>query len=234
MSACALLDLGKCLGPCIGAVDQVRYRAAVQRAADVLHGRDGTLHGELVARRDALADEWRFEEAAGVRDQVRALEHILGDQRRLESVAERNVAIVAPSTRPRASEVFLIRAGLLVAQATATTATRPTTMARSLAEAFAGPPPATFTREKVDEMHLLDEWLRRHGDRLTLVPVDPADPDAATAGILAAIRAVAVAASTQLTAKRTRGRAARRPATTDAARQRAATAVAAAEVPIPS
>jgi len=30
-SACALLDMGKCLGPCVGAVGQVEYRAAVQR-----------------------------------------------------------------------------------------------------------------------------------------------------------------------------------------------------------
>src|SRR6185295_13000511 len=29
-SACALLDMGKCLGPCIGEVDQAGYRAAVE------------------------------------------------------------------------------------------------------------------------------------------------------------------------------------------------------------
>jgi excinuclease UvrABC nuclease subunit len=189
MSACALLDFGKCLGPCVGAVDQVQYRAAVQQAADVLHGRDGALLEELVARRDELAEAWRFEEAAELRDRIRELEHILGDQRRLESVAERNVAIVAPSVRPKACEVFFIRAGLLVAQATVTTATRPTTVARTLAEAFAGPAPTTFTREKVDEMHLLDGWLRRHTERLTLVSIDPANPGGAVDTVLNTVRA---------------------------------------------
>ena len=189
MSACALLDFGKCLGPCVSAVDQVRYREAVQQAADVLHGRDGALLEELVARRDELAEAWRFEEAAELRDRIRELEHILGDQRRLESVAERNIAIVAPSVRPKAGEVFFIRAGLLVGQATVTTATRPTTLARALAEAFAGPAPATFTRDKVDEMHLLDGWLRRHTERLTLVPVDPVRPGDSVERVLATVRA---------------------------------------------
>jgi len=200
MSACALLDLGKCLGPCVGAVDRVQYRAAVQGAADVLHGRDATLLPELVSRRDELAEEWRFEEAAELRDRVRELEHILGDQRRLESVAERNLTIVAPSLRPRACEAFFIRAGLLVGQATISTATRPTTVARELALAFAGAAPATFTREKVDEMHLLDTWLRRHTERLVLVPVDPEAPSAAADALLDSVRA-AVGVQAAMTAR---------------------------------
>ncbi|MDP8922392.1 MAG: exonuclease domain-containing protein, partial [Chloroflexota bacterium] len=203
MSACALLDFGKCLGPCVGAVDQVQYRAAVQQAADVLHGRDGALLAELIARRDALADDWRFEEAAELRDRIRELEHILGDQRRLESVADRNLAIVAQSVRPRAGEVFFIQAGLLVGQVTVTTATRPTTVARALADAFAGPAPATFTREKVDEMHLLDGWLRRHTERLTLVSVDPARSDGSVDAVLDTVRAaVSGRAATTATRKR--------------------------------
>src|SRR4051812_11802351 len=66
-SACALLDLGKCLGPCIGAVEPGEYRAAVDRAVDVLEGRETTLLAELVERRDFLAEEMRFEEAAELR-----------------------------------------------------------------------------------------------------------------------------------------------------------------------
>jgi DNA polymerase-3 subunit epsilon len=187
-SACARLDLGKCLGPCVGAVDQITYRAAAQRAADVLRGRDGTLLAELVARRDELAEQLRFEEAAALRDRIRQLEHVVGAQRRLDAVSERNLIVVAPSTRRDGRELFCIRAGRLVLQVGVGRLTRPSRLTRVLRGAFESEPPEPVTREVVDEMHLLDGWLRRHTERLTLVPIDPADPLAALDAVVAALR----------------------------------------------
>ena len=187
-SACALLDMGKCLGPCVGAVGQVEYRAAVQQAADVLRGRDGSLLDRMVRRRDELAEELRFEEAARLRDRIRALEHVVGSQRRLEAVSERNLLIVAPSRRPKARELFFIRAGRLVHQTTATTATRAATLARSLRTVYQAIGSNVVTRDVVDEMHLLDGWLRRHSHELTIVEVDPVDLTPTLEQITAALR----------------------------------------------
>ncbi len=187
-SACALLDMGKCLGPCVGAVDQPTYQAAAERAAAVLGGRDGGLLDELVARRDALAGDLRFEEAARLRDRIRELEHIVGVQRRLEAVAERNLAIVAPSARPGAGELFLIRGGRLAKQLTVPSAIRRLTLQRALERTF-GDPPAPLTRGTVDEMHLLDNWLRRHTERLAVIAVDPSMPVGALDEVAAAMRA---------------------------------------------
>ena len=193
MSACALLDMGKCLGPCVGRVDAEGYRAAVDRAVAVLEGRDETLVAELTERRDALAEDLRFEDAAWLRDRIRALEHVITVQRRLRSVASRNLAIVAPSVEPNARELFSIRRGQLAGQARLTRQIRLVTIERALRTTFAeddavadGVP---IAREKVDEMHLLDTWLQRNDDRLTVIPVDPAAPAAAASAILAAARA---------------------------------------------
>lgn len=214
MSACALLDLGKCLGPCVGAVRPAGYRAAVERAADTLQGRETGLLTELAGRRDALAEALRFEEAAALRDRIRAVEHVVTVQRRLDSVAARNLAIVAPSVQREARELFVIRRGQLVGQVTLTRLTRLSTIVRALETAFAGDdaPAATMAdpsasvgagsaspgsgpaartplrREKVDEMHLLDSWLQRNDERLTVVQVDPAAPAAAAEAVLAAAR----------------------------------------------
>ncbi|MCC6176911.1 MAG: GIY-YIG nuclease family protein [Chloroflexi bacterium] len=187
-SACALLDLGKCLGPCVGAVDDATYRAAAQRAANVLQGTDETLLTEWIARRDALAEEWRFEEAASLRDQIRALEHIVGMQRRLDSVANRNLAIVAPSIRPTSRELFFIRRGQVVGQMTVSAQARTASIERALGRAFAGEVETTVTREKVDEMHLLDGWLKRHTERLAVVHVDLSNPADAAPAVAAALR----------------------------------------------
>lgn len=192
MSACALLDLGKCLGPCVGAVSPDEYHAAVQRAADALQGQDETVVQDAIARRDALAEDLRFEEAARLRDQLRALEWVVSVQRRLDSVAARNLAIVAPSLQAGAREVFWIRRGQLVGQALVTRQTRLATVTRALEQAFPPATPAedsaTIAREKVDEMHLLDTWLQRNDERLTVVPVHPGSPGSSAEAILAAVR----------------------------------------------
>jgi DNA polymerase-3 subunit epsilon len=191
-SACALLDLGKCLGPCVGAVDKSEYQAAVDRAVDILEGRETTLLAQLVERRDTLAEDLRFEEAAELRDRIRALEHTIAVEARLKSVADRNLAIVAPSVEPAARELFCIRRGQVVRQTRVTRQTRLTTIVRALEESFAEPAPdavaSPIAREKVDEMHLLDDWLRRNDGRLTVVPIDPSAPAASADAIQAAVR----------------------------------------------
>ena len=194
MSACALLDMGKCLGPCVGAVSQDEYRAAIGRAIATLEGDDATLLADLTARRDALAEDLRFEDAAWLRDRLRALEHVITVQRRLQSVASRNLAIVAPSLQPNARELFCIRRGQLAGQTRLTRLTRRGTIARTLDSVFLTPEDADdgsrIAREKVDEMHLLDQWLRRNDDRLTVIQVDPDAPADAVEAILAAVRTV--------------------------------------------
>ncbi|MCC7369509.1 MAG: GIY-YIG nuclease family protein [Chloroflexi bacterium] len=198
MSACALLDLGKCLGPCVGAVDGVAYRAAVERALGALQGADETVLAELVARRDALAEDLRFEDAARLRDQIRAFEHVVNVQRRLQSVAARNLAIVAPSVESAAREVFWIRRGQLAGQARVTRQTRQVTVERALGMIYgdsAASAQLPIPREKVDEMHLLDTWLQRNDERLTVIQVDAADPASAAPAILAAVRQATTSAS---------------------------------------
>ena len=208
MSACALLDMGKCLGPCVGAVDGDEYRAAVDRAVAVLEGRDGTLLSELTERRDALADDLRFEDAAWLRDRIRALEHVITVQRRLRSVAGRNLAIVAPSVQPGARELFCIRRGQLAGQTRLTRQTRRSTIARALETVFADDDSAADTlpiaRDKVDEMHLLDTWLQRNDDRLTVTHVDPTRPTASADAVMAAVRTPAPSSARTGTSGRAR------------------------------
>src|SRR5262249_36299567 len=52
MSACPLLDLKKCLGPCVRPQVAPAYRQAVDQALDLLEGRDRGLLEQLAIRRD--------------------------------------------------------------------------------------------------------------------------------------------------------------------------------------
>ncbi len=123
------------------------------------------------------------------------LEHLLGDRRRLEAVARRNLVVVAPSKEPRCRELFFIRAGRLVDQRRLELPARSDRLRRALRVCFpsassgqAVSPPGPIEREVVDEMRQLDGWLRRERAVLRTVPVDPADPEAALPLLLEAVR----------------------------------------------
>jgi DNA polymerase III subunit epsilon len=186
---CLLLDLGKCSGPCVGDVDAERYGALAERAVALLEGRDTSLLRQLERQRDALAAELRFEEAAQTRDRLRELEYVLGAQRSLQSVGARNLVVVAPALAADCREVLFIRGGRLAHQMTERGRPRSATYQRALRNAYSGPgPQRPVSHDEVDEMHLLDSWLRRKDSVLRQIAVDPADPLSALAPLLAAVR----------------------------------------------
>ena len=190
MSACPLLDLRKCLGPCVRPEVEVEYGRAVRAALDFLEGRDNGLLERLTRRRDELAEALRFEEASVLRDRLRTLERLVSRQRRLRAVAQRNLVVVAPSLDPDCGELFFIRAGRLVEQRRVRWPVRPERLARQLERHF-GPLAETTgpaSREVVDEMLQLEGWLRRERAVLRLVEIDLTAPDAALPELMSALR----------------------------------------------
>src|SRR5713226_9358408 len=55
-AACALLEMKKCLGPCVGAVSQAQYGEAVQEALAVLRGESTSVLERAAVRRDELGE----------------------------------------------------------------------------------------------------------------------------------------------------------------------------------
>ncbi len=188
--ACPLLDMGRCLGPCVGAVSPAQYRAVAETAARVLRGEDREPLDRAAERRDALAEQLRFEAAAELRDRIREVEVLAEHQRRLAAYAERNVAVVAGPAGAAPTRLFLIRRGCLV-QALPLSPTLPDGELRAaLVDAYAaGGQAGAVERDEVDDMVILDAWLRRHRANLREVPVDPADPPAALPALSAALAA---------------------------------------------
>jgi excinuclease ABC subunit C len=71
---CLEYQIKRCPGPCCLPVDRAEYRRALRSAMLLLEGKNDELVRDLRARMDEAADTLRFEEAARLRDQVRALE----------------------------------------------------------------------------------------------------------------------------------------------------------------
>jgi excinuclease ABC subunit C len=87
---CLNYEMGRCLGPCTRPEMEDQYGTVVKAAREFLEGKAARVVETLQTRMEKLAEELRFEEAATVRDQLRAM----------EAVAERQT-VVFGDTRDR-------------------------------------------------------------------------------------------------------------------------------------
>ena len=71
---CLEYQIKRCLGPCVLPVDRGEYEAHLREAMLLLGGKQVELIGQLRRRMGAAAEAERFEEAAALRDRLRAIE----------------------------------------------------------------------------------------------------------------------------------------------------------------
>jgi DNA polymerase III subunit epsilon len=188
--ACPLLEMGRCLGPCVGATTEAEYRAAAETAARVLRGEDRAPLERAAEQRDALAQQLRFEAAAELRDRIRDVEELAQQQRRLAACADRNAAVLVGPAGGPATRLYLIRHGSLAQAVTLAPPVDGAELGHLLRGAYAsGSAPASVSRDEVDEMVILDAWLRKHRATVREVPISPADPVASLPSLLAAVSA---------------------------------------------
>ncbi len=79
--ACLNHQIGACLGPCTGGVDEEEYRAMVDQVTRFLKGRKPELVKELKEKMLEAAEAEKFELAARLRDRVQAIELTLERQK---------------------------------------------------------------------------------------------------------------------------------------------------------
>jgi len=77
---CLEYQIRRCLGPCCLPVEPGEYERHVRHAMQLLEGKDQEVIGDLRRRMEATAEELRFEEAARLRDQLRAIEETVEPQ----------------------------------------------------------------------------------------------------------------------------------------------------------
>jgi DNA polymerase III subunit epsilon len=165
---CALADIGRCPAPCDGRIDRERYGELVRDLLSSLESPDGLL-GALEAKMWRLADAERFEEAASVRDRLRALAAALHRARRdawLQS-AGRLELVVEGDRRLAFNGGALARAGSPPGES--------------------DPIPFPCPRERADELSAVHSWLAKNPVRVLAcdVPlVEPVDGGARIARIL--------------------------------------------------
>jgi excinuclease ABC subunit C len=112
---CILYQIQRCPGPCVYEVPQEAYAAAVQDAVAFLEGREPELSARLEGRMREASAALRFEEAARVRDQLRAVARSLETQRvMMADGADRDVLGLHREGPDVVVEVLAVRGGRLI------------------------------------------------------------------------------------------------------------------------
>ena len=79
---CLNLHLGRCAGFCTGDPDAEEYRRRIEQATELLTGNYRRLVRTLKSEMERAAEELRFEQAAALRDRIRAVE-VLGKRQKV-------------------------------------------------------------------------------------------------------------------------------------------------------
>ena len=78
---CLKYQMGSCAGWCLGRLSREDYAQRISQAALLLEGRSSELISDLTEKMEQAAEELRFEQAAALRDRIRAVEGLERRQR---------------------------------------------------------------------------------------------------------------------------------------------------------
>ncbi len=175
---CLYYEIKRCLGPCIGAVSKAEYRTMIDNLVRFLEGRGEQVIADLEERMRDAADSWDYEQAASLRDQLRAVQSIVRQQR-VVSVAgtDQDVIAFAREEDDACAQVFFIRGGKLLGREYFVLEGAREEDDRQVMSAFlkqfyeeaAYVPPEVLLPKQIDEALIIERWLRRkRGDTVTL------------------------------------------------------------------
>jgi DNA polymerase-3 subunit epsilon len=183
---CALADIGRCPAPCDGRIDPERYGELVGDLRSSLSS-PGELLAALENRMRSLAAAERFEEAADMRERLRALAEAIWRARVDRWLTAGRLVLNTDDGHP----VELLHGTL---RSPARPNAGPNAGPKAGSDA---PDEAPFTlpcpRERADELTAVRSWVCRHAPKVHDCDVGPAEPVAGGAPLAAILRTLRAA-----------------------------------------
>lgn len=109
---CLLYQIKRCCAPCVRLVTPDAYGDLIDQARSFLKGHRTDIQTMLVQKMEALSENLEFEEAAKIRDRLKALAHVLSRQDvNLHGCLEADVIGMHRSNGQSCIQIFFFRAG---------------------------------------------------------------------------------------------------------------------------
>ncbi|MEZ7892551.1 MAG: excinuclease ABC subunit UvrC [Candidatus Wallbacteria bacterium] len=116
---CLNYFIGRCKGPCVRYISKDEYAAVIKLARSFLKGDYDYTLLNLKEKMQELSSEFKFEQAAKVRDQIRSIENIAKQQNIIcFDMVDRDIIAEAGGTLMNIIEVFNVRRGVLLGHKT--------------------------------------------------------------------------------------------------------------------
>ncbi|HMR98200.1 MAG TPA: excinuclease ABC subunit UvrC [Anaerolineales bacterium] len=168
--ACLYYDIKLCIAPCIGAASQASYRQMISDLMDFLSGHSEGIVARLQAEMEKAAAEMRYEKAAAVRDQLKAIQSIIERQKIVFATdyKDSDVLAMARSDGEACVQVFFIRSGKLIGREYFILEGTEDSADAQIMEQFvtqfyteaANIPQQVMLPQEIEEAKIIGEWLR--------------------------------------------------------------------------
>lgn len=106
---CLLHQIKRCCAPCAGKISSEDYRALVEEACAFMHNKSTKVQSELALKMEQASAEMRYEEAAVLRDRIRALNQIQTQSADLDGIADCDVIGIYTDKEQSCIQVFFYR-----------------------------------------------------------------------------------------------------------------------------
>ncbi len=176
--ACLYHHIGRCLAPCIGAVSRDEYREMMEQVCLFLEGKGEEIIASLKRRMETAAENMEFERAAGLRDQIAAVERVIERQRVVTaSSVDQDALGIAGEDGEVCVQVFFVRSGKLIGHeyflmdgtGDAEAPEILTSFLKQFYDHAAHVPPEILLPQDIEEDQIIERWLsERRGGRVNL------------------------------------------------------------------
>lgn len=178
--ACLYYDIKLCTAPCIGAIDQQGYRQMISDLMDFLSGHSEGIIQRLQSEMEKASEEMRFEKAAALRDQLKAMQTIIERQKIVfgADYEDSDVIAMARADGEACVQIFFIRGGKLIGREyfilEGTEDTADSEVVEEFVKQFyteaATIPEQVMLPQEIEERKIIAQWLRskRGGEKVEL------------------------------------------------------------------
>jgi excinuclease ABC subunit C len=180
LRACLYYDIKLCIAPCIGAASQAQYRQMISDLMDFLNGHSEAIVTRLQRDMEKAAEDMRFEKAALLRDQLKAIQSIIERQKIVfaSDYVDSDVLAMARSNGEACVQIFFIRGGKLIGREYFILEGTEDEADNEIMEQFvtqfyteaASVPPQVMLPQEIEERKIISQWLRskRGGDKVEI------------------------------------------------------------------
>ena len=179
--ACLYYDIKLCTAPCIGAISQAGYRQMISDLMDFLGGHSEHIVVRLQNDMQKASEEMRFEKAAAVRDQLKAIQSIIERQKIVfgSDYKDSDVIAMAREDGEACVQIFFIRGGKLIGREYFILEGIEDTTDKEVVSEFvkrfyteaASIPEQVMLPQEIEERIIISQWLRskRGGKKVELI-----------------------------------------------------------------